>query len=52
MTIEQLQQIFSNYPSTTEVKLFKPPYITNIEEVKEYVEMDTNQIELVIKGED
>lgn len=52
MTIEQLQQIFSNYPPTTEVKLSQPPYIADIEEVKEYVEMNTNQIELVIKGED
>lgn len=52
MTIKQLQSIFSNYPSDTEVRIAQKPYIVSIKKVKEYVEMNTNQIELVIKGED
>lgn len=52
MTIKQLQSIFSNYPLDTEVKIAKKPFIIGIKEVKEYVEMNSNQIELVIEGED
>ena len=52
MTIKQLQSIFSNYPSDTGVRIAQKAYIVSIKEVKEYIEMNTNQIELVIKGED
>lgn len=52
MTIKQLQSIFSNYPLDTEIKIAQKPFIVSIKEVKEYVEMNSNKIELVIKGED
>lgn len=55
MTIKQLQSIFSNYPLDTEVRIAQKPYVVgikDIKEIREYVEMNTNQIELVIKGED
>lgn len=52
MTIKQLQSIFSNYPLDTEVRIAQKPYVVGIKEIREYVEMNTNQIELVIKGED
>lgn len=51
MTSTQLQEILARYPPDIEVKILQPPYILNIKDVKEYINLSNDNLEIVLEGD-
>lgn len=51
MTNEQLQRILARYPPNIEIKILQTPYILNINEAKEYINLSNDNLEIVLEGD-